>query len=83
MPNAKYSVLLNTKINQFNKAIKIDSDKSITIRSFLIGSISQGISTITNVLESSDVFSTINSLRKLNCKIKKIRKKNMSSMAKA
>ena len=35
----------------------------------MIGSISQGISKISNVLLSEDVFSTINCLKKLNCKI--------------
>ena len=67
-----YSVILNKKINEFNKVISVDSDKSISIRAFLIGSISQGISKISNVLLSEDVFSTINCLRKLNCKIVKI-----------
>ena len=56
-------------INNFDKKIVVDSDKSISIRSFLIGSISQGVSSVKNVLESEDVFSTINCLRKLNIKI--------------
>ena len=51
-----YSVILNKKINEFNKVISVDSDKSISIRAFLIGSISQGISKISNVLLSEDVF---------------------------
>ena len=76
MSNGSYSVLLKDKIKEFNKSINVDSDKSISIRSFLISSISQGISKITNVLESEDIFSTINSIKKLNCKIKKIGKKS-------
>ena len=65
----KHSVILNKKIKEFNKVIEPDSDKSISIRAFLIGSISQGISKISNVLLSEDVFSTIECLKKLNCKI--------------
>ena len=71
----KFSVIVDKKIKKFNKIIEVDSDKSISIRSFLISSISQGISEISNVLESQDVFDTISSLKKLNCKIKKISKK--------
>ena len=64
-----YSVLINNKISEFNKVINVDPDKSISIRAFLIGSISQGVSKISDALLSEDVFSTINCLRKLNCKI--------------
>ena len=64
----KHSVILNKKIEEFNKVIEPDSDKSISIRAFLIGSISQGISKISNVLLSEDIFSTIECLKKLNCK---------------
>ena len=59
------------KIKPFKKRISVDSDKSMSIRSFLIGSISQNISTVSNVLESEDVFSTIKCLKKLGVKIKK------------
>ena len=76
MPKISYSVTSKDRIASFNKTIEVDSDKSISIRSFLIGSISQGISEIKNVLESEDVFSTINCLKKLGAKIKKIGKKN-------
>ncbi len=67
-------VIFNKKIGEFNKSILIDSDKSISQRVFVIGSICEGISKVKNVLESEDIFSTINCLRKLNCKIKKIKK---------
>ena len=76
MPKISYSVTSKDRIASFNKTIEVDSDKSISIRSFLIGSISQGISEIKNVLESEDVFSTIDCLKKLGVKIKKIGKKN-------
>ena len=68
-----FSVLLNSKIKPFRKNIFVDSDKSTSIRSFLIGSISQGVSRVKNVLESEDVKSTIDSCKKLGVKIKKIK----------
>ena len=55
MPKAKYSVISNNKIGSFDKTIEVDSDKSISIRAFLISSISQGISEIKNSLESEAV----------------------------
>ena len=71
MSNKKFNVTLYSKVTNFNKTINIDSDKSISIRSFLIGSICQNISYVTNVLESHDVLSTINCLKKLGVKIVK------------
>ena len=71
MQSKSFSLKLNYKIKPFNKSIKVDSDKSLSIRSFLIGSISQDISSAKNVLESEDVVSTINCLKKLGVKIKK------------
>ena len=68
-----FNLLLRNKISSFKKNIEIDSDKSISIRSFLIGSICQNISTVNNVLESSDVKSTINTCRKLGVKIERIK----------
>ena len=73
MPSKSFSILLNSKIKPFRKNIFVDSDKSSSIRSFLIGSISQGISSVKNVLESDDVKSTIDSCKKLGVKIKKIK----------
>ena len=69
MKSKKFSLVINKPIDNFEKKIAVDSDKSISIRSFLIGSISEGVSSIQNVLESEDVFSTINCLRKLKVKI--------------
>jgi 3-phosphoshikimate 1-carboxyvinyltransferase len=76
MINKSFSLYLNDKIKPFASTISVDSDKSLSIRSFLIGSISQNISTAKNILESEDVFSTINCLKKLGVKIKKIKPKN-------
>ena len=71
MLSKKFSVIIKNKINHLKKIIKVDSDKSISIRSFLIGSISEKISSVKNVLESEDVMSTIECLKKLGVKIKK------------
>ena len=71
-----FSLNINKRIPSFNRKINIDSDKSISIRSLLIGSISQRISKINNILESGDIFSTIKCLRKLGVKIKKVRPKS-------
>ena len=71
MSNKSFSVTISNKIKNYKKTIQVDSDKSISIRSFLIGAISHNISRVKNVLESEDVFSTIKCLRKLgNSKIK-------------
>ena len=74
--NKGFSLIVSKKIKEHKKTISIDSDKSISIRSFLIGAISHNISEIKNVLESEDVFSTISCLKKLGVKIKKIKPKH-------
>ena len=71
MQAKSFSLNINHKIKPFIKSIKVDSDKSLSIRSFLIGSICQDISVAKNVLESEDVFSTINCLKKLGVQIRK------------
>ncbi len=76
MSSKKFNLIINKKILSFKKTIEVDPDKSISIRSFLIGSISQNISTIKNALESEDVMSTINCLKKLGVKIKKLKPGN-------
>ena len=55
MPEKSFLVKVKNQIKPYNKTIRGDSDKSLSIRSFLIGSICQNISTVTNVLESEDV----------------------------
>ena len=74
----KFSLISVNKINSFNKSIKVDSDKSISIRCFLFGAISERVSKAHNVLESEDVFSTINCLKKLGVKIKKNKPRSYS-----
>ena len=63
MMKKSFSLKISKKINNFNSTIKVDSDKSISIRSFLIGAISEGVSKIKNVLESEDVLATIKCLK--------------------
>ena len=75
MKPKKFNVLVNSKIKPFNKTIHVDSDKSLSIRSFLIGSICENISVAKNVLESEDVNSTIIACKKLGVKIERIKPK--------
>lgn len=76
MVQKKFNVHLNSKISNYDEKIFVDSDKSISIRSFLIGSICNKISSVRNVLESDDVFSTIKCLKKLGVKIEKLAPKH-------
>ena len=55
----------------------MNSDKSISQRCFIIGSICEGISIVENILESEDILSTIKCLKKLNCKIERLEKGNI------
>ena len=72
----KFKVILDTKISSFNKSIEVDSDKSLSIRGFLIGSICQNKSYLYNILESDDVKSSINACKKLGVRIVKIKPKS-------
>ena len=76
MLKKSFSISISHQIKSYNKTINVDSDKSISIRSFLIGAVSHNISEIKNVLESEDIFSCINCLKKLGVKIKKIKAKH-------
>ena len=72
----KFDLFVKQKISPFNKIIKVDADKSLSIRSFLIGSISNNVSFVDNALDSEDVKSTIKACKKLGVKI--IQVKNLS-----
>ena len=76
MSSKSFNISLNNKISAFKKTIKVDSDKSISIRSFIIGSICQNVSIVKNVLESMDVKSAIESCRKLGVRIQRIKPKS-------
>ena len=67
------SLVIDKKINKFNKIIKIEGDKSLSIRSVLLASQAEGKSTIKNLLKSDDVLSAIKCLKKLGVKIKQDR----------
>ena len=69
MLSGSFNLNIKKKISSFKKVIIVDSDKSISIRSFLIGAISNNISKVTNTLESEDVLSTIKCLKDLGVKI--------------
>ena len=51
--------------------VTIPGDKSISHRSLILGSCANGITSITNLLESEDVLATLNALQKLGIKIVK------------
>jgi len=74
MPKAKYSVNFKNKIQDYNSNIRVDTDKSLSIRSILFGSVCEGISRIENLLESEDVNSSIKFVKNLGVKLKKIKK---------
>ena len=58
-------ILIENKINNFEKKIQVSSDKSISIRSVLLASQAIGTSKISNLLESEDVFNTLKTIKKL------------------
>ncbi len=65
------NIIIKNKIGNFNKKIKVSSDKSISIRIILLASQAVGISKITNLLESEDVINTLKSIKKLGIKYTK------------
>ena len=69
------SLVINKTINKFNKILKIEGDKSLSIRCVLLASQAEGKSTIKNLLKSDDVLSTLNCLKKLGVEIKQIKNK--------
>ena len=76
MLSKKFNLIVQSKIPSYKKTISVDSDKSISIRSLLIGSICHSVSNVRNVLESEDIFSTVQCLKKLGVKIDKIKSNN-------
>ena len=76
MLNKCFSINTSNRIRSYNKTITVDADKSISIRSFLVGAVSHNISEIKNVLESEDIFSCIRCLKKLGVKIQRLKAKN-------
>ena len=62
-------LFINSKYNSFKKTISIDGDKSISIRTLLLGSQAYGKTFIKNILLSEDIINSINCLKKLGVKI--------------
>ena len=62
--------LISNKVKKFNKVLKVDGDKSISIRWLFLASQATGISKAKNLLRSEDVLSAIECLKKLGIKIK-------------
>ena len=69
-------IIINSTIKKYNKKIKVDGDKSLSIRFALLASQAIGKSKGYNLLKSEDVISTINCLKKLGVKIKWDKKNN-------
>tara|TARA_Y100000741_G_scaffold335129_1_gene292812 strand:- start:593 stop:1918 length:1326 start_codon:yes stop_codon:yes gene_type:complete len=65
---------IDNKIAPYNKKIQVSSDKSLSIRTVLLASQAVGISKISNLLDSEDVFNTLKTIKKLGINYKK--KKN-------
>ncbi len=74
----KNYISISKKIKNFKRIIKIDGDKSISIRSLIFASLATGKSKIQNLLESEDVINTIKCLKKLGVNIKKKRENLLS-----
>ena len=63
-------MLISSKIvNGINGTVKIPGDKSISHRSIIIPSISKGVTQISNLLKSEDVFRTISAFQSMNVNI--------------
>ena len=68
-------LFIENKYNSFKKTISIDGDKSISIRTLLLGSQAYGKTFIENILLSEDILNSVKCLKKLGIKIF-LKKKN-------
>ena len=71
----KNSIVINKRINTFNKIIEVSGDKSISIRWVLFSSIAKGISKAKNLLNSEDVNAALRAIKTLGIKYEQ--KKNV------
>ena len=62
--------IVSNKKNKFNKKIRVNSDKSISIRWVILSSLANGVSRAKNLLLSEDVKAAIDSIKKLGIKVK-------------
>ena len=74
--NKKFQTIISGKSSALKGRIYVPSDKSISHRALILGSLAVGKTIISDLLESEDVFSTIDCLKKLGVKIKKVSSKN-------
>ena len=63
-------LIINKRINSFNKKIEVDGDKSLSIRWVLLASQAIGKSRAYNLLMSEDVIAAIKSIKKLGIRVK-------------
>jgi len=61
--------IIDNRYNSFKKTISVDGDKSISIRTLLLGSQAHGKTSIKNILLSEDILNSISCLKKLGIKI--------------
>ena len=66
----KNSIIINSKIKNFNKIIQVSGDKSLSIRWVLLSSLASGVSSAKNLLLSEDVLATIKAVKVLGIKSK-------------
>ena len=71
----KNHLRIKEKIKPFNKILKIDGDKSLSIRWALLASQANGKSLAHNILKSEDVLDTLKCLRKLGIRVNVLKKK--------
>ena len=64
------TLIINRKIEPFKKIIKVDGDKSLSIRWVLLASQALGISKAYNLLMSEDVSAALEAIKKLGIKVK-------------
>ena len=64
------TLIINKKIEPFKKIIKVDGDKSLSIRWVLLASQALGISKAYNLLMSEDVSAALEAIKKLGIKVK-------------
>ena len=63
-------ILIDNKINNFNKIITVSGDKSLSIRWVLFSSLALGKSKAYNLLLSEDVLAAFDAVKKLGIKVK-------------
>ena len=69
-------MLISSKIyNGINGEVEIPGDKSISHRSIIIPSISNGVSEVWNILKSEDVLNTMNAFKQMGVKIDEVKDK--------